>query len=214
MQMWRFAEIVLGKRIALSATPQYARLPALSAIARFGAPSLIRYYLRRSVIYFFRGCPANVRAAAQEILESAEPVASARLHPNPASPHMRSPNSRRAQGLRSAMAPSIAVPEPVSAECDIADAVDPRVNRTKEEPPPVGAHSVQSLLARSFPAAAAEAERVDARPAGRKMKYLCSGRSSLLQDRCRDCARDRVRLGAAASHAGDDERRSDHQRSN
>jgi multidrug resistance efflux pump len=144
------------------------RVAGLSAIARFGASSLIRYYLRRSVIYFFRGCPANVRAAAQEILESAEPVASARLHPNPASPHMRSPNSRRAQGLRSAMAPSIAVPEPVSAECDIADAVDPCVNRTKEEPPPVGARSVQSLLERSLPAAAAEAERVDARPAGRK----------------------------------------------
>jgi hypothetical protein len=83
---------------------------------------------------------------------SAEPVASARSTANPASPQMQSSNARRAQGLRSAMAPSVATSNPVTAEQgDIAVAVDANFDRAKEKPRPVGARSVQLVLERSFP---------------------------------------------------------------
>jgi multidrug resistance efflux pump len=97
---------------------------------------------------------------------SAEPVASAPSTPNPASPQMQSSNARRAQGSRSAMAPSVATSNPVTAEQgDIAVAVDANFDRAKEKPRPVGARSVQLVLERSFPQAAESAE---AQTSGRK----------------------------------------------
>jgi hypothetical protein len=60
---------------------------------------------------------------------------------------------------------------------DIAQAVDPDVDRPKEKPHPVGARSVQLVLERSFPPGVEEAERVDARPPGKTSRsYAAAAR--------------------------------------
>jgi len=82
---------------------------------------------------------------------------------------MVSSSSRYAQGSRSAIGPSIALRNPASiAEGVAIQAIAPRVDQSPEKPQPLGARSMQSILERSFPPNAREAEPVEAKPSEKK----------------------------------------------
>src|ERR1700685_4512063 len=82
---------------------------------------------------------------------------------------MVSSSSRYAQGSRSVTGPSIALHNPAAiAEGGAIQAIEPRAVQPREKPQPVGARSMQTILERSFPPEAREAEPVEVKPSEKK----------------------------------------------
>jgi hypothetical protein len=82
---------------------------------------------------------------------------------------MASSNSRYAQSSRVPIGPSIALHNPGSAaEGGAIEGIEPRADPMRGKPQRVGARSVQSILERSFPPDAREAEPVDAKPSAKR----------------------------------------------